>query len=57
MHYICTGTDKGVSEEPGVCKGEGCSKEGQSLVPCDCTDNNHYGGQAEEESEDNTQII
>src|SRR3989344_9101919 len=25
-HYICTGTDKGVSKTPGVCKGESCSK-------------------------------
>jgi len=53
MHYICTGEDKGVSETPGVCQGENCSKKGQPLLPCDCTDNNHYGRQATVEEEKN----
>jgi len=44
-HYICTGTDKGVSEVPGVCQGVGCSKEGQPLEACDCADGKHYGRQ------------
>lgn len=44
-HYICTGTDKGVSEVSGVCGGEGCSKEGEPLEVCDCADGKHYGRQ------------
>jgi len=44
-HYICTGTDKGVSDTLGVCGGEGCSKQGEELIPCDCQDGKHYGKQ------------
>jgi len=44
-HYICTGTDKGISEKPGVCQGVGCSKEGQQLEACDCLDDKHNGRQ------------
>ena len=33
----------GVSVTPGVCKAEGCSKEGELLELCDCTDGEHDG--------------
>lgn len=45
VHYICTGTCQGVSENPGVCQAEDCPKHGQALEQCDCTDDRHYGRQ------------
>jgi len=35
-HYICTGECGGISEKPGVCQAEICSKKGQPLTECDC---------------------
>lgn len=49
IHYICTGTCKGVSDKPGVCQTEGCPKHHAPLEPCDCADGKHYGKQAHEE--------
>lgn len=49
-HYICIGTDRGVSDTPGVCQGTGCSREGEQLEPCDCTDNMHHGRQTHDEN-------
>ena len=40
-HYICTGGCGGVSDRPGVCDIEDCSKNGQELMPCGCEDGNH----------------
>ncbi|MEK7622072.1 MAG: hypothetical protein AAB415_02740 [Patescibacteria group bacterium] len=40
-HYVCTGGCGGVAEEPKVCETEGCAKQGELLVACDCTDNSH----------------
>lgn len=34
--YICTGDCGGVSDVPGVCEHEGCSRYGQPLTECDC---------------------
>lgn len=51
-HYICTGGCGGVSIAPGVCKAEGCSKEGEALEFCDCTDGEHAGLSEIEEIEE-----
>lgn len=41
MHYICTGGCGGVSDKPGVCQAEGCSRHEHPLTSCDCTDGRH----------------
>lgn len=51
-HYICTGSCGGVSDNPSVCTTEGCTKEGQSLKPCECTDGEHAGLSEIEEIEE-----
>lgn len=51
-HYICTGSCEGVSDRPGVCKTEGCIKEGQPLESCECTDGEHNGLSEIEEIEE-----
>ncbi len=40
-HYICTGSCGGGSDTSKVCDAKFCSKEGRSLVPCDCEDGLH----------------
>lgn len=35
-HYICTGECGGVSEKPGVCNAQSCTKHNQPLVECNC---------------------
>ena len=35
-HYICEGECGGVSDQPGVCQTEGCSRHSQPLVECRC---------------------
>ena len=50
-HYICFGECKGYSEEPGTCQGEGCSKQGQPLMKCDCEDGQHEGAFSDMETE------
>lgn len=40
-HYICTGSGEGVADKPGVCQTEGCTKEGDPLVACNCEDGEH----------------
>ena len=47
-HYICTGGCGGVSDVPGVCQAEGCSKHAMPLTECECLDNQHQ--QPEEDS-------
>ena len=49
-HFICKGGCHGVSEKPGVCGAQGCSKEGGSLEKCMCPDGRH-GGAFEEMEE------
>tara|TARA_Y100000310_G_C20663899_1_gene806371 strand:- start:1774 stop:1911 length:138 start_codon:yes stop_codon:yes gene_type:complete len=41
MHYICNGECGGVSETPGVCQAEKCSKHNHPLKECECTDGKH----------------
>lgn len=40
-HYICTGECAGVSEKPGVCQSQTCSKHGVPLSECECEDGKH----------------
>ena len=40
-HYICTGECAGISEKAGVCQSPTCSKHGQPLSECDCSDGKH----------------
>lgn len=47
MHYICTGTCKGVSDKPGVCQDPSCPKHQHPLEACDCADGKHEGHQAQ----------
>lgn len=55
-HYICTGGCGGVSDTAGVCKTEGCSKEGEPLEFCDCTDGEHAGLSEIEEIEEEQKL-
>lgn len=53
MHYVCTGTCEGRSDEPGVCKAPFCTHHTESLVECDCDDGAHEAVKAAHEgSED-----
>ena len=38
---MCTGECRGVSDKPGTCQAETCSKHGQPLEKCGCTDGKH----------------
>ena len=40
-HYVCTGECKTVSEKPGICEVKDCSRRGQTLTSCTCSDNRH----------------
>jgi hypothetical protein len=40
-HFICTGGCGGESAAAGVCQAEGCKKEGEPLLSCECTDSIH----------------
>lgn len=51
QHYICTGGCGGESATGGVCQMEGCAKEGQPLISCDCTDSVHAAAK-EKKSDD-----
>ena len=42
-HYVCAGDCGAELERSGVCEKEGCSKEGQPLIECDCADGVHKG--------------
>lgn len=44
-HYICTGECAGISEKPGVCQSQTCSKHGVPLMECDCRDGKHGGNE------------
>ncbi len=50
-HYICTGGCRAVSETPGTCQAEDCSKRGEPFEPCECEDGKHDGKQGGEEEE------
>lgn len=40
-HYVCTGECGGVSEQPGTCQAESCSRYHQPLIECNCIDGQH----------------
>ena len=44
VHYICEGECKGVSDIPGSCQDQECSKHKESLKECNCNDSNHGRG-------------
>lgn len=48
-HYVCTGGCGGESGAPGVCQMEGCKKEGEPLLACNCADGAHAPAQGEKE--------
>ncbi|OGY96968.1 MAG: hypothetical protein A2122_00020 [Candidatus Liptonbacteria bacterium GWB1_49_6] len=50
-HYICTGGCNAVSETPGTCQDEDCSKRGEPLDLCECEDGEHEGRQRQVEEE------
>ena len=41
MHYVCTGTCKGVSPVAKSCGAPTCTKHGKPLVACRCADSKH----------------
>lgn len=49
-HFICTGGCEGESSTPGVCQAEGCVKEGEPLIECNCEDGLHR--EADEDEKD-----
>lgn len=48
-HYVCTGDCEGESSNPGLCQGEGCTKEGEPLVECNCEDGLHEEAEGEKD--------
>ena len=44
MHYICTGTCNGISDEEGICTAEVCDKQYEELTSCSCEDGKHGMG-------------
>jgi len=50
-HYVCTGSCKSESNQPGICEAEFCSKEGKALIKCDCEDGSHQNAEEENDSE------
>ncbi len=44
MHYICTGSCHGLSDEEGICMTEGCSKHYEILDECSCENGKHGMG-------------
>ena len=44
-HFICTGECKGMSDHPGTCQDEACSKHDEALEHCECDDGKHNGRQ------------
>lgn len=45
IHFVCSGTCEGVSEEMKTCGAPECSQHGVPLTPCDCTDDSHNSAQ------------
>lgn len=39
-HYVCPECG-GEADHPKVCETEGCSRKGQDLMDCSCTDGKH----------------
>jgi len=48
-HYICTGTCSAVSDKPGTCSAEKCTRKGQIFERCDCADGKHEDRQAHQD--------
>ena len=46
-HNVCNGGCGAVSDKPGVCQKDDCSKHNQPLQECNCTDGKH-GSSAEQ---------
>ncbi len=42
-HYVCPGDCGGESGKVGLCESEGCTREGDALIECDCDDGLHKG--------------
>jgi len=40
-HFVCTGGCGGETQFAGVCQSEGCKKEGEPLLECNCEDGLH----------------
>lgn len=51
-HYICTGECGGVSDNPGTCQAEDCSKHGEPLVACNCNDGEHKSKDGDNENKE-----
>ncbi len=51
-HYACTGSCKGANSQPGLCEAQFCSKEGQSLISCNCEDGMHENAGSKTVDED-----
>ena len=51
-HYVCTGDCEGESGAAGICQDEGCTKEGEPLLECNCEDGAHEGTGKKEGSEE-----
>lgn len=41
IHFVCTGTCEGVSDDMKTCEAVECTQHGVPLTPCDCADNGH----------------
>lgn len=41
-HYVCRGGCGGVSEEPGTCRKETCTRYRAPLEKCECEDGRHH---------------
>lgn len=53
-HYVCLGDCRGVWKNPGVCTMDDCTRVGESLRECTCTDGQHLelsGGNSFQEIE------
>jgi hypothetical protein len=53
VHYICTGSCKSESRQPGICEAEFCSNEGKSLLKCECEDGSHTNAGEETDGKNN----
>jgi hypothetical protein len=42
-HYVCSGDCGGESETPKLCDAADCTKEGEPLTACNCSDGLHVG--------------
>jgi hypothetical protein len=58
-HYVCSGDCGGESETPKLCDAADCTKEGEPLTACNCSDGLHVGivNDAEEEIDVDEEIV